>query len=84
MTRKGLNLQRDNLSKVGGGPLSRFLLLPGIVILWLEYMNTGKKSYARIRQDGRRAKSPLMVVFYSLAFWAAAIALLLSWYYKPR
>lgn len=60
---------RDNIAGIGGGPLLRLFLLPGMVIQWAAYMFVGGKSYGRVRQDTRLARSPLMTFVYAGAFW---------------
>ena len=52
--------------------LIEFFLIPGRVILWVNYMLPGK-GYAAVRQTSRNARSPVMTFLYSVGFWALLI-----------
>ena len=49
--------------------LIEFFLVPGRVILWINYMMPGK-GYSAVRQSARNARSPIMTFIYSIGFWA--------------
>ena len=66
---------RDNIAGTTGS-LAKRSLLPGMVIQWLMYM-TPSGPYASVRQSSRLARSPLMTWLYAIAFWLAAVVLLL-------
>jgi hypothetical protein len=46
----------------------KWLLLPGVIIQWLQYMFPGK-GFRRVVSDTRTARSPLMTYYYSAAFY---------------
>lgn len=48
--------------------LIEFFLIPGRVILWINYMMPGK-GYSAVRQSARNARSPIMTLIYSIGFW---------------
>ncbi len=48
--------------------LLEIFLIPGRVILWINYMMPGK-GYAAVRQSSRNARSPIMTLLYSIGFW---------------
>ena len=65
-------MSKDRLDgTVGGGMLYELFVLPGRVILWLQYMNP-KGGMSGVAKSKRRANSPIMTFIYALGFWALA------------
>lgn len=50
-----------------GTPLVNRLMLPGRIILWINYMFP--KGYGSVASSYRQSKSPVMIVLYSLGFY---------------
>lgn len=50
-------------------PLYELFVLPGRIILWLQYMNP-KGGMSGVAKSKRRANSPIMTFIYALGFWA--------------
>lgn len=48
--------------------LIELFLIPGRVILWINFMMPGK-GYSAVRQSSRNARSPIMTFLYSTGFW---------------
>jgi hypothetical protein len=65
---------RDNLAGIKFNRPWKWLLLPGVILLWLEFMIPSKK----IIVSARRARSPLMTTVYSIAFYAVGLFILVS------
>ena len=69
----------DNIAQVSASGLKLVFLAPGIVIQWLNYMFVGNlKSYGKVRQQTRLARSPIMTWVYSIMFWAGLILFALA------
>lgn len=49
--------------------------IPGRVILWLRYMFPSG-GFAGVAATGRQARSPIMAIGYSIAFYLAVIGLI--------
>jgi hypothetical protein len=64
---------RDNISGVEINNLLKALLIPGLIVQWLLYMNPGK-GFKGVARSTRAARSPLMTYVYSVMFW-----LLIAW-----
>ena len=63
-------MSKDRLDGTSGsGMLYELFVLPGRVLLWLQYMNP-KGGMARVAASKRRANSPIMTFIYALGFWA--------------
>lgn len=55
----------------------KWLLLPGVIIQWFQYMFPGR-GFRRIVSDTRTARSPLMTYYYSAAFYGFVLILCLA------
>ena len=53
------------------GVLYELFVLPGRIILWLQYMNP-KGGMAGVAKSKRQANSPVMTFIYALGFWVLA------------
>ena len=63
-------MSKDRLDGTSGsGMLYELFVLPGRVLLWLQYMNP-KGGMAGVAASKRRANSPIMTFIYALGFWA--------------
>ncbi len=60
-----MDWSRENLAGVNFDRRWKLFLLPGMIILWCSYMfpDSGRTGAAR------RARSPIMTVMYSIAFY---------------
>lgn len=61
---------RDNLSGLKFGSIISFIyMLPGIIILWLNYMSP-RGGIVGVAKSSRHARSPIMTFFISTIVWA--------------
>lgn len=68
----GLRWDRENLPELKLDRWWKWVLLPGVVILWFGYMFPDSGVRGAV-VSARRARSPIMTVYYSLAFYGVAI-----------
>lgn len=54
----------------------KWLLLPGLIIQWFQYMFPGR-GFRRVVSDTRTARSPLMTYYYSAAFYGFVLIVIL-------
>jgi hypothetical protein len=52
----------------------KWLLLPGAIIQWFQYMFPGR-GFRRVASDTRTARSSLMTYYYSAAFYVVVLIL---------
>lgn len=55
----------------------KWLLLPGVIIQWFQYMFPGR-GFRRVVSDTRTARSLLMTYYYSAAFYGSVLILCLA------
>ena len=54
--------------------LFEFYLLPGRILLWMNYMFPSK-GYNKTRESARHARSPIMTFFYATILWLVFVFL---------
>jgi hypothetical protein len=69
---------RDNIPQVKINSALKILLIPGLVIQWIHYMNPGK-GFSGVAHSTRTSRSPLMTYVYSAVFWWGVCYVVYKW-----
>jgi hypothetical protein len=70
-----LRWDRENLPEIKMDRWWKWLLLPGVVILWFGYMFPDSGVRGAV-VSAKQARSPIMTIYYSLAFYGGLLFLL--------